>query len=112
MKPGDETVRWLSFSSKVRVNSIRLNGKDVQGNPKVGIISHTGIGILMPANLRPKDVIDLNFTLPDSEESLQMKAVLKSRTGFRYWFEFVDVTTEQISKISRACAPNTQENAG
>jgi PilZ domain len=105
LDPGQETVRWLNFRLDVRLNSILVNNKPYQGHSRVGQIDERGIGIMIPANLKKGDSAEFQFTLPESAKVLQVKAVLKSRTGFRYWFEFSDLSSAQKEQISRACKP-------
>ncbi len=104
MEPGQETVRWLKFSLDVRLGSIFVNRKPYEGSSRVGHLDETGIGIFIPANLRKGDVAALEFTLPNSEQSMKVSAKLATRTGFRYWFIFTDLTAEQQQRIQRACA--------
>lgn len=104
MNPGQETVRWLKFQLDVRLVSITVNSKPYQGTSRVGHISESGIGIMIPANLKKHDLAVLEFTLPGASAVMQVKAVLRSRTGFRYWFEFQNLSDLQLKEIQRACA--------
>ena len=104
MEPGQETVRWLKFSLDVRLGPIVVNRKPYEGSSRVGHLDETGIGIFIPANLRKGDIAALEFTLPNSDQSMKVTAKLATRTGFRYWFVFTDLTPEQQQKIQRACA--------
>src|ERR1051326_865993 len=76
--PGQETVRWLNFKLDVRLNSITVNNKPYQGASRVGQISETGIGIMIPAKLKKGDKAQLEFTLPTSEKALQVRSVNSS----------------------------------
>ena len=104
MEPGQETVRWLKFSLDVRLGPILVNRKPYEGSSRVGHLDETGIGIFIPANLKKGDVAVLEFTLPKSEQPMKVTAKLATRTGFRYWFVFTDLTVEQQHRIQRACA--------
>jgi hypothetical protein len=101
--PGQETVRWLNFKLDVRLNSITVNNKPYQGASRVGQISETGIGIMIPAKLKKGDKAQLEFTLPTSEKALQVSAVLRDMAGFRYWFEFVNLSEDHRTRIQKAC---------
>lgn len=103
MTPGQETVRWLNFKLDVRLNSITVNSKPYQGASRVGQISETGIGIMIPAKLKKGDKAALEFTLPNSEKALQVSAVLRDMAGFRYWFEFVNLSDDHRARIQKAC---------
>jgi len=104
VNPGQETVKWLKFQLDVRLNSITVNNKPYQGTSRVGHITESGIGIMIPANLKKLDTAVLEFTLPTSAEMLQVKAVLRDRSGFRYWFEFTGLSDVQRQQIQKACA--------
>jgi PilZ domain len=104
MEPGQETVRWLKFSLDVRLGAIEVNKKPYEGSSRVGHIDATGIGIFIPANLKKGDVAVLEFTLPNSSAPMKVNAKLATRTGFRYWFLFTDLSAEQQQRIQRACA--------
>lgn len=104
MEPGQETVRWLKFSLDVRLGAIEVNKKPYEGSSRVGHLDGTGIGIFIPANLRKGDVAVLEFTLPNSSTPMKVNAKLATRTGFRYWFLFTDLSAEQQQRIQRACA--------
>lgn len=102
-EPGNETRRWLNFQSNVKVIALAVNGKPYQGNSRVGQVSETGIGLFIPANLRIRDHAEIEFTLPNTSETVKARAVVKNRAGFRYLFEFTDLNEVQREKIRRAC---------
>jgi len=104
MEPGQETVRWLKFSLDVRLGAIVVNKKPYEGSSRVGHLDETGIGIFIPANLKKGDIAVLEFSLPNSSSFMKVTAKLGTRTGFRYWFVFSDLTPEQQQKIQAACA--------
>ena len=108
MTPGQETVKWLKFQLDVRLNSITVNNKPYQGTSRVGHITESGIGIMVPANLKKLDRATFEFTLPNSNRVLQVSAVLRDRTGFRYWFEFTGLSDDQRQAIQKACAQAVQ----
>jgi hypothetical protein len=103
VEPGNETRRWLNFQSNVKVINLAVNGKAYHGNSRVGQVSDTGIGLFIPANLRLRDPAAIEFSLPDSAETIKARAIVKSRAGFRYLFEFIDLSETQREKIRRAC---------
>lgn len=103
MEPGNETRRWLSFHQNVKVVALAVNGKAYHGNSRVGQVSETGIGLFIPANLRIRDNAEIEFSLPDSKETIKTRAIVKNRAGFRYVFEFTGLNDGQREKIRRAC---------
>jgi hypothetical protein len=42
---------------------------------------------------------------------MKVTAKLATRTGFRYWFVFTDLATDQQQRIQRACALQKSEAA-
>lgn len=106
MDPGSETVKWLKFQLDVQMNSITVNKRPYQGASRVGQLSESGIGIMIPANLKIHDRAVLEFTLPGSNQPLKVQAVLRERSNpsFRYWFDFVDLADDQRKQINVALA--------
>ena len=104
MQPGQETIRWLKFGLDVKLSSIRINDKPFEGSIRVGSIDETGIGVFLPANLKKHDKGVFTFTLPDSNVEITAKVRLATRTGFRYWFEFVDLEPKTLERVRQAIA--------
>jgi len=102
VSPGQETVRWLNFKLPVQLVSLSINKKPYQGASRVGELTETGIGIMVPAKLRRLDVAHIEFTLPSSAEVQKVTAVLRTATGFRYWFEFDGLKPKQKELIQKA----------
>lgn len=102
MEPGQETQRWLGFKLDVRITSLAINGKDYVGHTRVGTVSESGIGIMIPANLRVRDMAEIGFSLPDNN-LIKVKGVIRDRAGFRYVFQFTDLSETQRQQIRRAC---------
>lgn len=103
MDPGQETQRWLAFKLDVKVVGLVINHKEFLGDSRVGTVSPNGIGLFIPANLKLKDVAQIRFTLPNSKDVIQAKACVRSRSGFRYLFEFSDMKDTDREKIRLAC---------
>lgn len=103
MEPGQETQRWLAFNLNVRIVGLVINNKEYLGDTRVGTVSPMGIGLFIPANLKLKDVAEIRFTLHNSNDVIKAKASLRSRSGFRYLFEFQELADVDREKIRRAC---------
>jgi len=80
-----------------------INHKEFLGDSRVGTVSPNGIGLFIPANLKLKDIAQIRFTLPNSKDVIQAKACVRSRSGFRYLFEFSDMKDTDREKIRLAC---------
>jgi len=103
MEPGQETQRWLAFNLDVKVVGLVINNKEYLGDSRVGTVSPNGIGLFIPANLKLKDVAQIRFTLPKSNDIIKAKASVRNRTGFRYLFEFQELADADREKIRIAC---------
>jgi hypothetical protein len=58
-------------------------------------LSEAGIGILLATEMNVGEVVGLNFSLPGSPLSWQVRAVVRYRRGYQYGFEFLSLTEEQ-----------------
>lgn len=63
-------------------------------------ISQAGIGMLIAAELALGEVVSLNFSLPKSSDSWEIRAVLRHRRGYHYGFEFLSASDEQKAALA------------
>jgi c-di-GMP-binding flagellar brake protein YcgR len=63
-------------------------------------LSKAGIGLLVAAELSLGDVVSLNFSLPGTEKTFHVGAVLRHRRGFNYGFEFLSLFPEQEQALA------------
>ena len=47
--------------------------------------------------------VRLEFSVPVTSNLVRVKAVVRSRSGYRYGFEFMDLSTEQREIINKTC---------
>jgi hypothetical protein len=47
--------------------------------------------------------VALQFSVPIASAPVKVKGVVRNRTGYRYGFEFADLTAEERETITRAC---------
>jgi predicted GNAT superfamily acetyltransferase len=66
--------------------------EDLNGHCKD--LSEAGIGILLAAEMNVGEVVGLSFTIPGAE-ACEIRAVLRSRRGYHYGFEFLSLSAEQ-----------------
>jgi hypothetical protein len=64
-------------------------------------VSEGGIGLMSPDELELDRVVELELWLPETEAPLQLRAVIRSKVGFRLGCEFVDPTSKQKAEIIR-----------
>ncbi|SRR6266852_4878411 len=62
-------------------------------------ISEAGMGTIIAAELVLGEVVSLSFSLPDSHESWDVRAVLRHRRGYHYGFEFLSLPSEQTNTL-------------
>ena len=62
-------------------------------------LSRAGIGILIAAELSHGEVVSLNFSLPGSAQSQELRAVLRHRRGYHYGFEFLSLSRDQEENL-------------
>jgi len=66
-------------------------------------LNKEGIGLLLPSDLPIGTRATIEFSLPGSQESLRLRALLRHREGFRSGFEFVHLTPEERHLIRTFC---------
>jgi c-di-GMP-binding flagellar brake protein YcgR len=47
--------------------------------------------------------VSLQFSVPVATTPVRVRGVVRNRTGYRYGFEFVELTLQQQETISRTC---------
>ena len=62
-------------------------------------LSEAGIGILLAAELKGGEVASLNFSLPESAQPWEVRAVVRHRRGYHYGFEFLSLASEQTCSL-------------
>jgi len=66
-------------------------------------INEGGIGGLFAKEIDVGISVNLQFSVPVVTSPVRVHGVVRNRTGYRYGFEFVDLTQEQRETISRTC---------
>jgi hypothetical protein len=62
-------------------------------------LSEAGIGMLLPMEMNNGEVAGLSFSLPQSSDVWELRAVVRYRRGYHYGFEFLSLTNEQRSAL-------------
>lgn len=70
-------------------------------------LSVAGIGMLIAAELNLGEVAALNFALPGSPQTWELRGVLRHRRGYHYGFEFLSLAPEQ-SRFLTGYLPNLE----
>jgi PilZ domain len=66
-------------------------------------IAEAGLGAVITSELNPGEMTTLEFTLPDQQEALAIRAVVRHRMGFLHGFEFVGILPDQREQIRTYC---------
>jgi len=67
-------------------------------------INEGGMGGIFSRGLEVGTYVNLQFSVPVRSDPLSVKGVVRNRAGYRYGFEFVELTLEQKRVIHRTCA--------
>ena len=63
-------------------------------------ISEKGMGLMSPCEIELGQVVDLEFSLPETMAPLKLRAVIRSKVGFRLGCEFISPTDDQKTEIA------------
>jgi c-di-GMP-binding flagellar brake protein YcgR len=66
-------------------------------------INEGGIGGVFAKGMDVGCSVNLQFSVPVVPTPVRVHGIVRNRTGYRYGFEFVDLTPEQRETISRTC---------
>ncbi len=58
-------------------------------------LSQAGIGILLATELNGGEVASLSFSLPNTSQPWEVRAVVRHRRGYHYGFEFLSLGDSQ-----------------
>lgn len=58
-------------------------------------LAEAGVGMLLPTEMNIGEVAGLSFSLPESSNVCELRAVVRYRRGYHYGFEFLSLTSEQ-----------------
>jgi len=94
--------RWVRVPINVRVR-LRYEREGMQQlcHCRSFDISEGGIGLMSPYELELDQEVDLEFSLPETIAPLKLRAVIRSKVGFRLGCEFISPTDAQKQEIVR-----------
>ena len=64
-------------------------------------IAEGGLSATIPGKIDIGEIVELELQLPDTQESLKLKAEVRYRQGFQYGFKFLHATEQQRELIRR-----------
>ena len=97
--------KWhrVTFDSRVRI-IIHREQEASTVNGQLSDLSEGGAAIFVPSELKTGDAIEVQMKLPYSSSPVHVKALVRSRSSFRYGVEFVDLTVPVRRVLTRACS--------
>jgi hypothetical protein len=66
-------------------------------------INEGGMGGIFVSGWEVGTSVALQFSVPIATNPIKVKGVVRNRTGYRYGFEFTDLTPEERETITRTC---------
>jgi hypothetical protein len=66
-------------------------------------INEGGMGGIFVSGWDVGTSVALQFSVPIATNPIKVKGVVRNRTGYRYGFEFTDLTLEERETIARTC---------
>jgi c-di-GMP-binding flagellar brake protein YcgR len=66
-------------------------------------INEGGIAGVFVAGWEVGTSVNLQFSVPIATNPIRVKGIVRNCTGYRYGFEFADLTAEERETISRTC---------
>ena len=94
--------RYRRFPIDARVAVFRSSQPRPYQGRSLGI-SEAGISALLALELEVGECVSLKLTLPGSAHRLEVRALVRNRSGARYGFEFLTLSEQQRSAITEFC---------
>jgi c-di-GMP-binding flagellar brake protein YcgR len=66
-------------------------------------INEGGMGGIFVSGWEVGTSVALQFSVPIATNPIKVKGIVRNRTGYRYGFEFTDLTPEERETITRTC---------
>lgn len=66
-------------------------------------INEGGLGGVFAKAMDVGSNVTLQFSVPVIARPVRVNGIVRNRNGYRYGFEFVDLTSEQRETINRTC---------
>jgi hypothetical protein len=102
--PGRPRRRWERYDITIPVNVATVaNGERTSFTGQACDISIGGLRLFLTREIAPGTSLLLEFPLPYSSAQLEIRGVIRNRTGYTHGVEFVSPTREQQELIDRTC---------
>ena len=98
-RPEQRRLVRVPINVRVRLRYER-EGMQQQCHCRSYDISEKGMGLMSPYEIELGQVVDLEFSLPETMAPLKLRAVIRSKVGFRLGCEFISPTDDQKTEIA------------
>ena len=104
--PTEPTVNSRRFQryeleTELRAAILGVDNREMRGRSLN--INQGGIAGIFVAGWDVGTSVNLQFSVPIATTPVRVKGVVRNRTGYRYGFEFADLTAEERETINRTC---------
>lgn len=97
------TRRYPRYDLETELRATFLSTEHGEMHGRSLNINEGGIAGLFATGWDVGTPVNLQFSVPVATMPVHIRGVVRNRTGYRYGFEFVDLTPEQRETISRTC---------
>lgn len=77
---------------------------------RCGDIGCGGMGVVLTGEIKPGEVVSIEFALPASLEPMSVRAIIRYQTGSAHGLEFLGLSNEQREAVERYCAGHNSLN--
>jgi len=96
--------RWMRHKMDVRVKIVtKRNGVATATYGQGTDISEGGMSAYISMEIGVGKTLEMELTLPYSQQPLKINAVIRNRRGFCYGMEFVNLAAPEREQILRTC---------
>ena len=89
------------IETELRANILGVERREMRGRSLN--INEGGIAGVFTAGWDVGASVSLQFSVPIATIPVRVRGVVRNRAGYRYGFEFVELTPQQQETISRTC---------
>jgi len=89
------------LETELRAANLGVEHREMRGRSLN--INQGGIAGIFVAGWDVGTSVNLQFSVPIATAPVKVKGVVRNCTGYRYGFEFTDLTAEERETINRAC---------
>jgi c-di-GMP-binding flagellar brake protein YcgR len=101
--PTTHTRRYQRYELETELRAAILGVEHREMRGRSLNINEGGIGGVFVAGWEVGTSVDLQFSVPIATAPIRVKGIVRNCTGYRYGFEFADLTAEERETISRTC---------